>query len=111
MGNKRIDPRQQFSKKLASRVAWFWFFYMILLVALIAYRPEAAMVTVYLAIIVSVIMAASNYQYTKNSIWEKCLLTAQDMAKIKFSWKHKGLEMVTPESIVDNDEEEGDDNG
>ena len=67
MSDKRIDPRKQFSKKLAGRAEWFWFFYMILLLALVAFRPEVAMQAFFFAILVTVVMIISVWAYTDNS--------------------------------------------
>lgn len=103
--NNKVDPRKQFSKKLAGRAEWFWFFYMILLLVLIAYRPEIAMTTVYLSLIVTIVMIVSVFAYTDNSKYEKALFAAQEMAKIKFSWKHKGTELVTTDNVVEEEEE------
>lgn len=112
MSKDRIDPRKQFSKKLAGRAEWFWFFYMVLLLALIAFRPEVAMTTVYLSLIVTVVMVVSVFAYTDNSKYEKALWAANEMAKIKFSWKHKGTELVTSENVIeDEDESEESENG
>ena len=108
MGDKQMDPRQQFSKKLAGRTEWFWFIYLVLLIALVAYRPEVATVIVYLAILVSIVMIVSVLAYTRNSLYEKGLLAARDMAKLKFSWKHKGVEMVTQDNVVEDKEPDED---
>ena len=105
MRDRKTDPRKQFSKKLAGRAEWFWFFYMILLLALLAYRPEIGVISVYLALVVTIVMVVSVYAYTDNSKFEKALYTASEMAKIKFSWKHKGTELVTVNNIVEEDEE------
>ena len=108
MSNYRTDPRKQFSKKLAGRAEWFWFIYMILLIALIAYRPEVAMPAVYLALIVTIVMIVSVLAYTDNSKYEKGLWAANEMAKIKFKWIHKGTELVTSDNIVETEEDDDD---
>ena len=115
---KRMDPRKQFSKKLASRTEWFWFFYMTLLVVLLAYRPEVGVVAVYLAILCTIVMTVNVWCYTDNSKFEKALYAARDMAKIKFTWKHKGTEVATIDNVVDEESndssdsaEEGESNG
>ena len=79
---------------------------MILLVALLAYRPEVSIVAVYLAILCTIVMTISVWCYTDNSKFEKALYAARDMAKIKFSWKHKGTEVATIDNVVDESEEE-----
>ena len=103
----RIDPRKQFSKKLASRAEWFWFGYMLLLLGLIAYRPEVALTTVYLSLIATVVMVVSVFAYTDNSKYEKALFAAQELAKIKFSWRHADTKFETLEDIEESEEEEG----
>lgn len=103
---RKVDPRKQFSKKLASRTEWFWFAYMILLLGLTAYRPEVAMTIVYISLIVTVVMIVSVFAYTDNSKYEKALFAAQEMAKIKFSWKHKGTEVVTASNVVEEKDDE-----
>jgi len=107
MSSKRMDPRKQFSKKLAARTEWFWFFYMVLMVALLAFRPEIGVISVYLSLIATIVMVVSVLAYTKNSLYEKGLWAANDMAKLKFKWKHQGTEIVTADSIVEVEEPDG----
>ena len=71
MGTRRIDPRQQFSKKLAGRAEWFWFGYMVLLAGVMVFQPAAALPAVYLGIMVTGVMLVSVLAYTKNSVDEK----------------------------------------
>ena len=71
MANRKIDPREQFSKKLAGRAEWFWFFYMVILAAVMVLQPDAALPAVYLGIMVTGVMIISVLAYTKNSIDEK----------------------------------------
>ena len=68
---RKIDPRQQFSKKLAGRAEWFWFGYLVLLAVLMAIQPDAALPAVYLGIMVTGVMIISVLAYTTNSINEK----------------------------------------
>ena len=105
---KQMDPRKQFSKKLASRAEWFWFFYMLLILALLAYQPDIGIVSVWLALVVTVVMVVSILAYTGNSKYEKALHAANEMGKIKFSWKHKGTELVSVDNVVDEEEGECD---
>ena len=103
----QIDPRKQFSKKLASRAEWFWFVYLLLLLALLAYRPEIGIIVVWLALVVTFVMLVSVLAYTKNSMYEKGLYAARDLAKIKFRWKYNNTECS---SNVDESEDESKDN-
>jgi len=87
---EHFDPRKQFSKKLASRAEWFWFGYMVLVAAVAAYSPESA----------------------------KGLFAAEEIAKIKFSWRSgktavntgtKDSDDVTGDEDDDEDETSDDD--
>ena len=51
MANRKIDPREQFSKKLAGRAEWFWFFYMVILAAVMVLQPASALPAVYLGML------------------------------------------------------------
>ena len=81
MAPRKIDPREQFSKKLAGRAEWFWFGYMICLVVAMVIQPEAAMQMVYLGMMVTGVMVVSVLAYTKNSIDEKWFFWANEIAK------------------------------
>ena len=100
MGSNRMDPSKQFSKKLATWTAVFWFVYMSWLSAIMIIQPATALYVVYLALITSVVMFVNVYSYCKNSIAEKVLLAFLDKAKIEFSSK-----------TAEPAEEEGGDNG
>lgn len=71
MGIYQIDPKKQFSKRLAWGTALFWFFYMTWLSVIMILAPEAAIYTVYMGIIVTVVMTLNVWAYTQNSIYEK----------------------------------------
>ncbi len=81
MPRRKIDPKEQFSKRLAGRAEWFWFLYMILLVAAIVITPDSALPAVYLGIMVTGVMIISVLAYTKNSIDEKWFYWANEIAK------------------------------
>ena len=87
MGERTIDPRQQFSKWLARWTSIFWFLYMTYLTTIMCMRPVVADACVYMAIIVSAVMGLSVGAYTKNSIWEKALLAGIQTEKLKLTWK------------------------
>lgn len=97
MTNRKIDPREQFSKKLAGRAEWFWFFYMVILAAVMVLQPEAALPAVYLGIMVTGVMIISVLAYTKNSIDEKWFFWLAEIAKAVGGSKGKSSD----------DEEEG----
>ena len=81
MANRKSDPREQFSKKLAGRTEWFWFLYMILLIVAIVITPDSALSAVYLGIMVTGVMIVSVVAYTKNSIDEKSFFWLAEIAK------------------------------
>lgn len=79
--SRRIDPREQFSKKLAGRAEWFWFGYMVILAVVLVLQPEAALPAVYMGCLVTGVMIASVWAYTKNSIDEKWFYWLAEIAK------------------------------
>ncbi len=85
MGGNRIDPQKQFSKRLARWTAFFWFLFMSWLSVILLLRPEAALYSVYMAIIATAVMILNVWAYTKNSIYEKGTLALLDKAKIELS--------------------------
>lgn len=99
MARRKIDPKEQFSKKLAGRTEWFWFFYMVLLCVVMVLQPVSAIPAVYLGIMVTGVMIISVVAYTKNSIDEKWFYWLAEIAK-SISGKHD-----------DDDDEEGGSNG
>ncbi len=78
---KRVDPREQFSKKLAGRAEWFWFFYMLILAVVMVLQPASAMPAVYLGIMATGVMIVSVFAYTRNSIDEKWFYWLAEIAK------------------------------
>lgn len=87
MGGTRIDPRQQFSKKLAKWTAGFWFFFMTWLSVLFLLVPETALYCVYMGIIATAVMVLNVWAYTRNSIYEKGVLAMLDKTRIEMSLK------------------------
>ena len=110
MKRKVIDPKQQFSKWLARYGAIFWGIYLLVVAALIYFRPEAAMACVYLTLVVTANKALDTVAYTHNSTTEKIILGALERTKVELSLKGT----ATNPSPADNDEEseqEGEENG
>lgn len=105
MGGQRIDPKNQFSKKLARWTSAFWFLYMSWLSVLILYQPAAALYAVYMGLISTAVMILNVWAYTKNSIYEKGALALLDKTKIELSMKNG----KTTGSDADEVEEEGED--
>ncbi len=90
MSERVIDPRKQFSKKLARWTAVFWFFYMSWLTALMMLEPTVAIYTVYMGIIVTVVMIVNVWAYTHNSVYEKACFAMLDKARIEIGLKAGG---------------------
>lgn len=82
---KWIDPKKQFSKRLARWTAVFWFAFMTWLSILFLLVPEAALYTVYMGIIVTVVMVLNVWAYTKNSIYEKSMLAMLNKVQLELS--------------------------
>ena len=102
---RKVDPRQQFSKKLARWTAVFWFLYMAWLSVLLYLVPESALYSVYMAIIVSVVMIINIYHYTSNSKLEKMLFAMIEKTELELKIGNSKI------SKSNDSEEEGGDNG
>ena len=108
----RIDPKKQFSKRLARWTAVFWFLFMTWLSVILILEPSAAVFCVYMGIIVTVVMMINVIAYTRNSIAEKLAFTLLDKTKLELSLRNDNKK-----SGDENDEEsdqlteEGTDNG
>lgn len=102
MVNYRIDPKKQFSKKLARWTSIFWFLFMTWLSVLLLLRPESALYSVYMAIISTAVMILNVWAYTKNSIYEKGAFALLDKTKLELSLKSGS----TQNGKDDGDEEE-----
>ena len=110
-----VDHRKQFSKRLARLGAVVWTIYSFAVLALIAYRPEAAMACVWLTLITTANKALDTVAYTRYSITEKMLLAGIERTKFEFSLKGLGKAIAgTPSKDDANDDEdqsEGGENG
>lgn len=111
MSEIRIDPRKQFSKKLARWTAVFWFFFMTWLTILFLMVPEAAIYCVYMGIIVTAVMILNVWAYTRNSIYEKGVFAMLDKARIEIGLKAGGNPSKKEDSNDEEDLNEGDENG
>lgn len=85
MDNIRIDPKKQFSKRLARWTAVFWFVYMTWLSVIMLIQPQSAMYSFYMSIVVTVVMMVNVVSYTTNSIQEKILFAMLDKTKIEMN--------------------------
>ena len=106
MAMKKPDPREQFSKKLAKWSSWFWFIYMIMLLAVLAYQPLSAEAIIWLAGITSFVMICNIWAYTDNSIYDKAIA-----AGVKIVGKFRFTGRKNKSSASDDDEEEYEDEG
>ena len=107
------DPRKQFSKWLARFGAVIWAVYAFAIIALIAYRPEAAMACVWLTLIMTCNKALDTVSYTKNSTTEKILLSALERTQLELGLKGvaKTVAGGTTGESDDESDPEGDENG
>lgn len=94
----KIDPKKQFSKKLAWYGAIAWGVFIVLVIVLLYFRPETAMAVVYMLLIMTVNKAIDTLAYTKNSTTEKILLATLDKTKMELSFK--GVANSVASSIV-----------
>lgn len=108
MDEIRIDPKKQFSKKLARWTAVFWFFFMTWLSVLFLLVPAAALYSVYMAIVVTVVMIVNVWAYTHNSVYEKACFAMLNKAKIEIGLKNSKGGSSDEEDLNDS---EGDGNG
>ena len=102
MGSVRIDPKKQFSKRLARWTAVFWFLYMTWLSVIMLLQPNAAMYSFYMSIVATVVMMVNVVSYTANSIQEKILLAMLDRTNLELSLGNKKEGTDADESEVSN---------
>lgn len=101
MDEVRIDPRKQFSKKLARWTAVFWFFYMTWLSVLLLLRPESSLYSVYMGIIATAVMILNVWAYTRNSIYEKGVFAMLDKTRIELGLEQKGSESNEEDPVTE----------
>jgi len=114
MSEIKIDPRKQFSKRLARWTSFFWFMYMTWLSVLIMIVPQAALYCVYMAIIATSVMLLNVWAYTRNSIYEKGVFAMLDKTKLSLnlsSYKPSIEPFDATEDIDSSEEEEEVSNG
>ena len=92
MGEVRIDPKKQFSKRLARWTAVFWFVYMTWISVIMLLQPETALYVFYMSIVISVVMIVNVIAYTSNSVQEKILFAMLNKTsmEINIGGKRKG---------------------
>lgn len=104
MSEIRIDPKKQFSKKLARWTSVFWFLFMTWLTVLFLLVPEAALYCVYMGLIATAVMILNVWAYTRNSIYEKGVFAMLNRAKLEIGLKNGKTSNSAQE---DEDNEEG----
>ena len=104
MSEIRIDPKKQFSKKLARWTSVFWFLFMTWLTVLFLLVPEAALYCVYMGLIATAVMILNVWAYTRNSIYEKGVFAMLNRAKLEIGLKNGEISNSAQE---DEDNEEG----
>ena len=103
----RYDPRAQFSKWLAKSMSIFWFAYLLILAAIIAYQPDTATAIIYLVLTVSVVMIFHVWAYTRNSTYEKGLRAMLDKTKMELSLRAGDGAGSSRDESEEEDEGEG----
>lgn len=113
MNSYRVDPRKQFSKRLARWTSIFWFIFMTWLSVLFIIVPEAALYCVYMAIIATSVMLLNVWAYTRNSIYEKGVFAMLDKTKMSLTIGGKQPQKSDDETDTEdeNEETEGGGNG
>ena len=85
MTEYRIDPKKQFSKRLARWTAIFWFVYMIWISVIMLLQPGTAMYVFYMSIVISIVMIVNVLAYTHNSVVEKLAFATLSKAKLEIN--------------------------
>ena len=106
-----MDPKKQFSKWLARYGAVVWGVYLLIIAALMYFRPETAMPCVYLVLILTVNKMIDTVAYTRNSTTEKLILGMLDKTKMQLSLKGVATSIATSgkSNIAKEDENDQDD--
>lgn len=99
-----INPKHQFSKRLARWTSVFWFVYLIWLSILMMLEPSVALYSFYMSIVVSVVMMINVISYSINSITEKRIFGMLDKTKIE-------LQLGPVKASLNKEEDEEGENG
>ena len=105
MGRYRIDPRKQFSKRLARWTAIFWFLYMTWLSILMMLQPSVAQYAFFMGIVSTIVMIVNQVSYTHNSVMEKLCYAALDRVRLEMKLPNQ-TNTDTTETGSDADESE-----
>ena len=104
MGRYHIDPKHQFSKRLARWTAVFWFVYLVWLSILMRLEPSVAQYAFFMAIVVSVVMMVNVIMYTINSVTEKRIFGMLDKAQIELQLGPLKASMNNKDKNEENEE-------
>lgn len=104
---KIIDPRKQFSKRLAKWTAVFWFLYMTWISIIMVLKPETAMYVFYMSIVISLVMIVNVVAYTSNSIQEKILFALLNKTSMEINIGNKSKGGESNEGILTEGESNG----
>ena len=107
MGRYQIDPKHQFSKRLARWTAVFWFVYLTWLSILMMLEPSVAQYAFFMSIVVSVVMMVSVVMYTINSVTEKRIFGMLDKAQIELQLGPIKASMNKKDKDEEDETEEG----
>ena len=113
MSDIRIDPKKQFSKRLARWTAVFWFLYMAWISVIMLLQPDTALYVFYMSIVISVVMIVNVIAYTSNSIQEKILFALLNKTSMEINIggkKNKGISDHPLDTSDENDFKDGDEN-
>lgn len=100
-----MDPKKQFSKRLARWTAVFWFAYLIWLSILMMLEPSVGQFAFYMSIVVSVVMMINVISYSINSITEKRIFGMLDKAQIELKFGSAKFAIGDKSKGGDDDEE------
>lgn len=106
----QMDPRKQFSKRLARYGAVVWGLFLLAVMILLYFQPETALACVYLVLIVTANKALDTWAYTKNSTYEKGLMAMKDITKMELSLKGTATNPGS-KSKTDTKEDDSEDEG
>ena len=105
MEMKRMDPKKQFSKRLARWTAVFWFAYLTWLSILMMLEPSVAQPVFYMSIVVSIVMMINVILYTINSVTEKRIFGMLEKAQIELTLGPARVAISNKDKDGDSDEE------
>ena len=101
----KIDPKKQFSKRLARWTAVFWFAYLTWLSILMMLEPSVAQPVFYMSIVVSIVMMINVILYTINSVTEKRIFGMLEKAQIELTLGPARVSIGNDNKGGDDDEE------